>query len=251
MRCFLRQLIPHRDAQLEFIGVKDGQEVMQCPSCRLVACSTETQDEYLKLYKEAGRYFDLVGADYDSFEARFKHDFAVSEARFNNLLEYVHGAERALLDVGTGNGALLLRAIEAGYDCHGADLSQWVLDRARYLVPLATLHTGDILDLPFSLKFDIITFIDVFEHFLDPLASAKRVNELLSSAGLVVVETPDTACDGWVHDGLKWPHCKPLEHPFLYAAAHIKAIFGTIGMKLVGKVYTIPGRCTYYFRRGG
>ncbi len=248
MRCFLEHLIPHQDAELVTIGVKDCESVMRCKSCGLIACTFAGRDQYLTLYKEASRYFELVGAGYTDFEDRFQHDYVVAEPRMRNLMQHASGA-MTLLDIGTGNGAFLRRSVEAGFACHGVDLNKWMLDKAQVLVPAAKLQHGEITELTFDTTFDVITFIDVFEHLLNPLEYVKRIDELLNPGGLLVLETPDIASDGWRHHKLEWAHCKPHEHPFLYGKKHIKAIFGSIGLIIVGKVYTIPGRCTYYLRR--
>ena len=248
MRCFLEQILPHHSTAFAVLGVKDGREVMRCKGCGLIMCSTADREQYLQLYKETTRYFELVGAGYTDFEDRFQHDYVVSEARFGNLMQHAGGAT-TLLDVGTGNGALLRRGLKLGFICYGVDLNEWMLSKARELVPAAKLYHGELTELSFDMTFDVITFIDVFEHLLNVMTYVARIDELLSPGGLLVLETPDTASDGWRNQRLEWAHCKPLEHPFLYNEKHIRAIFGTIGLAIVDKVFTIPGRCTYYLRR--
>lgn len=247
MRCILKHILPHGSAGFELLGSKDGERVWHCKACGLITCSIAGREQYLDLYKKDARYFELVGAGYASFEDRFQHDYGVSEVRLRNILRWTTAA-KTLLDVGTGNGAFLQRCVEAGFKCHGVDLNAWMLKKASVLVPKAVLRCGEITELEFDTTFDVITFIDVFEHVLDPLNYVKRIRELLSKGGLVVIETPDTESDGWKKQGVQWTHCKPHEHPFLYNEKHISTIFATVGLTLVSMVFTIPGRCTYYLR---
>jgi len=250
VECYLRDVIEgHRDVSVSYKGERDGGHVFECPDCGLVFSPQLNSDEYLRMYKDHGRYFqESVGVGYSSFEERFEHDYEISEVRVKNMREVSTsepGTTR-VLDVGCGNCALTRRLTDFGYRVEGVDLDAFSLKMSSHL-PVwrnnpPNVHNVDFIDLKSPHRFDVIMFTDSFEHFLYPLTCVNKVEDLLSEGGIVVVEMPDTDCDGWRTLGVEWRHVKPKEHPFLYNLGHVREMFATIGLSLRRALFTIPGR---------
>jgi SAM-dependent methyltransferase len=57
------------------------------------------------------------------------------------------------------------------------------------------VYAGDILDYK-DAPFDVVTLMDVVEHFLDPMQSMAHIKGLVKPGGLLVLTTMD--CDGIV-----------------------------------------------------
>jgi SAM-dependent methyltransferase len=97
----------------------------------------------------------------------------------------------SLLDVGCGNGEFLRAALDAGLAAEGFDVSEAAADfcRRRGL----TARAGDFQKATFERTFDVITFWDVLEHLLDPVAALQKARSLLAPGGLLFTKTPGTA----------------------------------------------------------
>jgi len=240
--------LPHNRGDVELIGKLEDGDVFECRDCGLVFSPKQDKASYLSLYSDPGRYFDTsVSVGYDSFEDRYAHDFMVSEVRLRNLTQRLDG-EKTALDVGCGNCALIGRLQQIGLKMFGVDLDTFSVNKGLQRVLPVEIQIGDYLDVQFPIKFDVILFTDSFEHLLYPSSYVQRTAKLIAPGGIIVIEMPDTDCDGYRKDPLHWRHVKPKEHPFLYQQHHIESLFDPYGFKVVDVVYTIPGRVIYYLR---
>lgn len=98
-----------------------------------------------------------------------------------------------LLDVGCGNGLLLLLALQRGWDGYGIDTSpggieevqKWLGDR----VALATLlEAGYPPD-----RFDVVSLFEVLEHLPDPIDHLREIRRILKPGGWVCCSVPNFA----------------------------------------------------------
>lgn len=249
MECYFTNLLSHPSGEVSYVGEKDGCPVFVCVDCGLIFCPKVSYDEYVEIYREPRRYFEVsVSVGYASFEERFEHDYSVAEVRVRNLFEWRKPEEKTVLDVGCGNCALIRRLQECDFEVRGVDLDSWSVQCAAHLVEDLAVDICDVSTLSLKDEFDVIMFTDSFEHLLNPLRVVERVRGLLRQGGLVVIEMPNVDSDGWAKEKIDWRHVKPLEHPFLYARRHVEALFERVGMRVVGVVHTIPGRVVLYLR---
>lgn len=130
-------------------------------------------------------------SDFDSFMKKANTVTGLIKALKNNC------ASLRLLDIGCNKGFLLHSAIQHGWDVSGIELI------AELLIPFKNKHRslrdniliGDFNNVYKDIKpasFDVITAIDVIEHFPDPLRTASNIRSLLKQDGIFVVQTPDT-----------------------------------------------------------
>lgn len=97
------------------------------------------------------------------------------------------------LDVGCSYGWLLKYVNEQGYQGEGIEPSAAAASRAAQenllvrtgLFPEA-LRNGE--------QFDVISFMDVLEHFENPREALAATREHLTPGGVVVIQVPDQAC---------------------------------------------------------
>ena len=69
------------------------------------------------------------------------------------------------------------------------------------------VHQGTAEDLPDAIKdrrYDLIAFVHVLEHTLDPVLSLKNAGALLADGGIMSVEVPNNACEGARMMGEAW-----------------------------------------------
>lgn len=97
---------------------------------------------------------------------------------------------RRVLDVGGGEGGFLAALkVQRGCETHLAELSALACASAAQVVD--QIWQGDFLSLPLPEGFDCITFLDVLEHTVDPVAWLIRAKSLLAPNGVVVLSIPN------------------------------------------------------------
>lgn len=111
-----------------------------------------------------------------------------------------------ILDIGCGDGELLLIAREKGYQiAAGVDLSENVIKNAKENIIRQkgslsgfNIKKGDVDDkLPFAdSSFDAVTMISVLEHVFDPYHAVLEVKRVLKKNGTFILEVPNIA---WFH----------------------------------------------------
>jgi SAM-dependent methyltransferase len=97
------------------------------------------------------------------------------------------------LDVGCSYGWLLKHIQEQGYAGEGIEPSAAAADRARQ--QNFRVRTGLFPEaLTSDEKFDVISFMDVLEHFEHPGEALRAARQHLTPGGAIVLQVPDQAC---------------------------------------------------------
>lgn len=103
-------------------------------------------------------------------------------------------APERVLDIGCGAGqslALLARRYPET-NCYGIDLSQVAIDVARARLPQGHFLAEPLESARFDVKFDLITFMGVLEHFPQPAEALGHAVALLEPGGVLYVEVPNS-----------------------------------------------------------
>jgi len=115
--------------------------------------------------------------------------------RFYSILARRYGPKHGrVLEVGCGLGHLLGWFVK-DYQAYGIDINAWALSQARRNVPQANyalLSAEDLSPFPDG-TFQIVISKHNLEHLPNPEQSIREVGRILSSGGLFVVATPNTA----------------------------------------------------------
>lgn len=100
------------------------------------------------------------------------------------------------LDVGCGPGLLVRLFTEAGFEAHGADIAENMVQKAAALLeglvpdPGARLHhcpDGSVPFEPGSEQFDLITAIGILEYITDRHAYVRKLTSILKPGGCLVL----------------------------------------------------------------
>jgi len=120
------------------------------------------------------------------------------------------------LDIGCGDGAVLHRLSQAGYEPHGIDLDEKSIAVARSKfhlmdVGVSTLDEFEDECRTSGERFDLVTFFEVLEHQDAPLDFLAQVRTLCSPGALVAGSVPNrdrflAAFDRKLGDGDLPPH---------------------------------------------
>ena len=116
------------------------------------------------------------------------------------ILDCMRSAETPvdlLLDIGSGQGDFLSKAVRAGVARHyaGFELSEAGVGISRQKVPGAVFHQVDLVSPPpeisrYAGRADLIVCSDVIEHVDDPIAFCQIIREYLSPGGQVILTVP-------------------------------------------------------------
>ncbi len=110
-----------------------------------------------------------------------------------NVLRQLRGQTGTLLDVGCGVGNFLAYAERQGWEGWGIDFDPDAIDAGRSTFGLTRLEVASVEEFKLrhpALRFDLITFFDVFEHLDNHAQFIASVSELLKPGGHIALSTP-------------------------------------------------------------
>ena len=103
-----------------------------------------------------------------------------------------------LLDVGSGDGQFLHLCKQAGYTSVGIESSAALTEHAAMAADVEVTG-GEYSASSFTAgSFDIVTFIQVLEHFPAPAEALDAAREHLRPGGLLVIEVPSIRSPHWI-----------------------------------------------------
>lgn len=162
----------------------------RCLGCDLIY--KESQDSYNKVVAHySNNYFDRYSDDQTGGKR---------ERLFGRILDLIgkrRGSGR-LLDIGTGCGFFLVAAQERGWEVKGIDPSIQSVEVARRQYGLDVFN-GSLQEYNENSKFDVITFINVLDHSVEPWEEVKRAINLLKPDGIVYLRFPNGFLHTWIY----------------------------------------------------
>jgi len=187
-----------------------------CPSC-----GNEIREDHFKrkyLYKPLNKEYKLYHCDkcdlefwtplefvkevYENEEVRGYEEFhqGLIDLKDDHLmfLSSYEGKtdELKLLDIGCGNGSLIYKARELGFDVYGIDIDSKSIQAAKEKLGLKNVYNMSLYEFveytkKERLKFDVITFFQVLEHQTDPSGFIQKVRKLLNPGGKIIGSVPN------------------------------------------------------------
>jgi SAM-dependent methyltransferase len=160
-------------------------------------------------------------------------DFEAQRRVSARMVERVaqYGVSGRWLDVGFGNGSLLLTAEEWGFIPVGLDLRKSSVDSMNKLGIEA--HCIEMNALEGDESFSVISMADVLEHMPFPGEALRTAHRLLSSNGLLFVSTPNYNCAVWrlLDAQNRNPYWGELEHFHNFSRARFYALLRESGFE--------------------
>lgn len=135
------------------------------------------------------------------------------------------------LDVGPGNGALILTAAEFGYKTLAIDLREDVVKGLR-LFGVQTRQV-DIAELDDVEKFSVISFSDVLEHMPFPKNGLLAARRLLEPNGVLLLSLPNMDSAIWraMDAANSNPFWGELEHFHNFTRTRLYALLSECGFQ--------------------
>ncbi|MDX9943597.1 MAG: methyltransferase domain-containing protein [Azonexus sp.] len=196
-----------------------------------LAVTDDETDFYGKQYWLGHQQEDLGFPD---IVARSRNDLTERNLHWlGTLLKYRLPPAR-VMELGCAHGSFVALMSQAGFNASGMEMSPWVVAFGEKTFGIS-VHLGPIeaVDLPAG-GFDVIALMDVLEHLPDPLQTMRRCLELLSSEGVLLIQTPQFR-EEMRHEALLQsdaPFLKMLqadEHLYLFSERSVKALFKQLG----------------------
>jgi ubiquinone/menaquinone biosynthesis C-methylase UbiE len=133
-----------------------------------------------------------------------------------------------LLDVGCGNGELMIWYQRHGWETVGIEPSARgaMIARARGLKIIES--TIEEANLPDD-YFDAITMVQVLEHLEDPKGALRKLYRVLRPGGLIVAGVPNFLCLDRQVMGSNWLPLETPRHLYYFTPKSLQTIFKAIG----------------------
>ncbi len=129
-----------------------------------------------------------------------------------------------LLDVGCGNGDLLSKFRDLGWDVQGQDTDIKAKEFAEKNYNL-TVHLGTLESIGFADNtFDAIIVNHVIEHIIDPIALLLECYRILKPGGVLLAVTPNILSTSHKFFGQYWRGLEPPRHVYLFSELTLKEI---------------------------
>jgi SAM-dependent methyltransferase len=165
-------------------GNRSQYKYYRCRNCKLVNYDLSTgldQEKYT---------IDYV----DPTDEKHRQNWGQSKS-YSFIKKHIHSRGR-MLDIGCGNGRLLMVGRKDGWDVRGLELSDYYANIIGEKQGIK-IFVANFLDFKPTEKelFDIVTLRHVLEHLPDPIFAMKKINSLLNPGGYSMMEFPNI--DGW------------------------------------------------------
>jgi len=175
------------------------RRVLRCAGCGLVRADPFPTLEEKRVIETQGYTDEHAFPEVRDFFANCHRDFVEDPVirgmrRHLDEIESAVGAPGTLLDVGAGTGIFMHLAREHGWRPEGVDICPLAAEKAGREFGLK-IAVGPFEEHHFDgRRFDAATMLDVLEHVHDPLATLKRVREVLRPGGAVYIAVPNQRC---------------------------------------------------------
>jgi SAM-dependent methyltransferase len=149
-------------------------------------------------------------------------------------------AGRSVLDVGSGDGKFLRRALAAGaIRVTGVEPSV----QGRTLAAAASIASvDDVGDLEPGDRYDLVTLWQVFEHVPDPLRLGRALVERVAPGGRLLLSLPNVESFEAERFGADWFHLDVPRHLVFPPSRTLRKVFEGLGMRHVA---TVPFSAEY------
>lgn len=184
----------------------NGYEIFECREWdHLMTLPQNYNNHTRNIFSD--NYFFNGGAGYpnyldmEEFLVKHGHQYA------NILSKYIKN-RGTVLDVGSSAGFILKGLVDYGWQGYGIEVNDRMASFGRDKMGL-NIQTATFETFETEQSFDLICFLQVIAHFLDPSAAIQKAFDILSPEGHILIETWD--CKSWTAKlfGKKWHEFSP------------------------------------------
>lgn len=194
----------------------------KCSKCRLLWSGYFLKIDDIPFYYPEAYY------THESIEELQQSIFYPNFGYIYNLLEYTKICDtcttKVLLDIGCGNGHLLVSMKRKGWNAFGIDIDRVAIGVARKH-GLKNLVVGNLDQCCFRCEFfDFIIVHHVIEHIRDPVSFIHTAYRLLKPNGYLMIVTPNLQGLGMLTFGRNCLHLDAVRHRVLLSPTSIRIL---------------------------
>ncbi len=143
------------------------------------------------------------------------------KVEFDYDILYLKSTENnKLLDIGCGNGDLISRLQQKGWDTEGTEIDSKSVELC--IERNLKVRQGEVTEMNLvNNSYDVITINHVIEHHYDPRLLVSRSFELLKNKGRLIVVTPNTGGLSFRFFGTSWFALQPPGHLNLFNSGNL------------------------------
>ena len=223
--------------KFSFLFNKNGFSFNKCNNCSYVFVNPRPDEKVLFSYYNEDFFKGKI-----EFPGRWTKNYHEGTAAYigrskkilSEIINYNKGGK--LLDIGCGLGYLIEQAEKAGWETTGLEISDYAIRECRR--KHLKVKKGQIEKLDrFSNFFDVIVAQDVLEHVFKPEYFLNKVNNLLKTNGLFVLELPNNSSLRAILMGKAWIEYIPPVHLNFFDKKNLLLILKNHGFE-VKKIYS-------------
>ncbi|MFQ5738303.1 MAG: class I SAM-dependent methyltransferase [Acidobacteriota bacterium] len=216
------------DTKLVF--VVEGDRLVRCRRCGLIYVNPRPSAS-LRDQVYARDYFQKEVFKPPTHPAPSESDTSWNRQRFR--LVAAGRPPGRLLDVGCGTGHFLATAKQHGWQVAGVEYSSYAAEVAREAARV-DVHVGTLEDSRFPPgSFDALSLLHVLEHVPHPRRTVRRIHELLSEKGRLLIEVPDFGSPHARELRGRWSNIKPQEHLYYFTLETLRVLLQLEGFRIV------------------
>lgn len=171
-----------------FKGI-DSYQLFKCKQCGLVYLPLSSVRQEIEKEYTAKYHTNILCKKELETEEEIEEEINKNIGRAKEIVTQF-GKRGKLLDIGCGAGFFLARLKRYGWDVTGIDISEWAGKFARDKLGLK-VFTGNVEDIQFNDKFDVITMYHNLEHLPEPIKTLEKVSNILTNGGTLIIKGPN------------------------------------------------------------
>lgn len=213
------------------LGISDKEfSVVRCEDCGLAFLNPRPSPEGMKRFYPEGYWW---GETKRGLLARFEEAYRKGLLKKELALLKKHLPKGSkVLDVGCGQGDMLLLLSEAGYQACGVENAESAARYAREKRGL-DVYIGDLETVPYGKEsLDAVTFFHVLEHLPDPLSTLLKAQGLLKAGGWLLIQCPNIGSAQFKRFGSRWLHLSLPQHFFHFSGETLGRLMGKAGFRV-------------------
>ncbi|WP_419213194.1 class I SAM-dependent methyltransferase [Maribacter sp. X9] len=145
------------------------------------------------------------------------------------LISKYSNHEKTLLDVGAGTGEFLLKAKHQKWSTLGIEPNEIAKGKAS---DKGLIIYKELKELDLSEKFEVITLWHVLEHLPNLQEDIKKIEQLLSPNGTLIIAVPNYKAYDAKYYGAHWAAYDTPRHLWHFSKKSISKLFNVHGLKV-------------------
>ena len=120
-----------------------------------------------------------------------KKSYEDTVRRTKMIKKYLKKSDK-ILEIGSGHGFFIESMYNNGYNITGIEISQEKRNLAKKITKAQILDIDINQNIPKMAKFNVIVLFHVLEHIVNPIEFLKKIRNLLTKNGKIIVEVPNS-----------------------------------------------------------